>query len=291
MNMNFNLDDVKWILAYVPLAIGLLWLGYASYEAVLLGYHRYRNGYDKKINGELQRNFMPYSVDRFFRNNVLITIVLAFAGYLMMHSYMFAFIFGVIGYFLPKMFLKLSAHKRAEKLELQLVDALYVLSNSVSAGLTMPMACEVVTKQLVPPVSQEFGLLVNEHRLGVPFDKAMESMALRLKSNNFDLLVTSILVARQTGGNISEIFKTLAESIKEIMRLEAKVKALTAQGRMQAIVLGGLPFFLAGILSKIDPELIKPLFNTPQGTLILIVAFLFWLVGIYLIRKVINIDI
>ena len=289
--MELNLSTLYWWLAYGVVFVGIGWLGYSAYEAVQVGYNRYRVGYDKKVNGELQRNFMPYSADRFFRNNMMITLVLALAGYLMMESFLFALLFGAAGYVLPRIFLKISAYKRSEKLELQLVDSLYVLSNSVSAGLTMPMACEVVTRQLVPPVSQEFGLLVNEHRLGVPFDKAMENMANRLKSNNFDLLVTSILVARQTGGNISEIFKTLAESIKEIMRLEAKVKALTAQGRMQAIVLGGLPFFLALILSKINPELMTPLFNTPQGTVILFIAIIFWLVGIYLIRKVINVDI
>ncbi|NOY22117.1 MAG: hypothetical protein GXO70_01220 [Acidobacteria bacterium] len=284
-------DTILYGLSYVLIAAGIGWVGYAMYESIQLGYTRYRQSYDKKVNGELQKNFMPYSADRFFRNNMLATVGLAAVGYLWSESIFFTLIFGAAGYYLPKLSLKMSAHKRAEKLELQLVDALYVLSNSVAAGLTMPMACEVVTKQLVPPVSQEFGLLVNEIRLGVPFDKALENMASRLKSNNFDLLTTSVLVARQTGGNITEIFKSLALSIKEIMRLEAKVKAMTAQGRMQSIVLGGLPFFLAAILSKINPELMKPLFNTPQGTMILFVAALFWLVGIYLIRKVINIDI
>ncbi len=284
-------DTLLYVLSYILIAVGLAWAGYAMFEAVQLGYSRYRKSYDKKVNGELQKNFMPYSTDRFFRNNMLAMVGLAAVGYLWTSSILFTLLFGAAGYYLPKLSLKMSAHKRAEKLELQLVDALYVLSNSVSAGLTMPMACEVVTKQLVPPVSQEFGLLVNEIRLGVPFDQALENMASRLKSNNFDLMTTSILVARQTGGNIAEIFKSLALSIKEIMRLEAKVKSLTAQGRMQAFVLGGLPFFLAAILSKISPDLMKPLFNTPQGTMILFVAALFWLVGIYLIRKVINIDI
>ncbi len=284
-------DTLLYTLSYILIAVGLGWLGYSVFESIQLGYTRYRQSYDKKVNGELQKNFMPYSADRFFRNNMMAMVGLAAVGYLWTESIFFTILFGGIGYYLPKLSLKMSAKKRAEKLELQLVDALYVLANSVSAGLTLPMACEVVTKQLVPPVSQEFGLLVNEVRLGVPFDQALENMANRLKSNNFDLMTTSILVARQTGGNIAEIFKSLALSIKEIMRLEAKVKALTAQGRMQAFVLGGLPFFLAAILSKIDPGLMKPLFNTPQGTMILFVASLFWLVGIYLIRKVINIDI
>jgi len=284
-------DQLLYYLSYVLVAAGLGLLGYSMYEAVQLGYVKYRESYDKKVGNELQRNFKPLSPDRFFRNNILTMVALALLGYMMSESFFWAFVFGAGGYILPRLMLKYEAYKRAEKLELQLVDALYVLSNSVSAGLTMPMACEVVTKQLVPPVSQEFGLLVNEHRLGVPFDQAMENMARRLRSNNFDLLVTSVLVARQTGGNIAEIFKTLAESIKEIMRLEAKVKALTAQGRMQAFVLGGLPFFMAAVLSKISPDLMKPLFNTPQGTVILAVAFLFWIVGIYLIRKVISIDI
>ncbi len=284
-------DTALYILSYILIAVGIGWAGYAMFEAVQLGYTRYRQSYDEKIGGELQKNFMPYSADRFFRNNMLAMVGLAAVGYLWTDSILFLLLFGAAGYYLPKLSLKMSAKKRAEKLELQLVDALYVMSNSVSAGLTLPMACEVVTKQLVPPVSQEFGLLVNEVRLGVPFDQALENMAARLKSNNFDLMTTSILVARQTGGNIAEIFKSLALSIKEIMRLEAKVKALTAQGRMQSIVLGGLPFFLAAILSKINPELMTPLFNTPQGTAILFVAAIFWLIGIYLIRKVINIDI
>ncbi|RLE19239.1 MAG: hypothetical protein DRJ14_01275 [Acidobacteria bacterium] len=285
------MDIALYALSYILIAGGIGWAGYAMFEAVQLGYSRYRQSYDAKVNGELQKNFMPYSADRFFRNNMLAMVGLAAVGYLWTDSILFTLLFGAAGYYLPKLSLKMAARKRADKLELQLVDALYVLANSVSAGLTMPMACEVVTKQLVPPVSQEFGLLVNEIRLGVPFDQALENMASRLKSNNFDLMTTSILVARQTGGNISEIFKSLALSIKEIMRLEAKVKALTAQGRMQSIVLGGLPFFLAAILSKINPELMTPLFNTAQGTLILFLASIFWLIGIYLIRKVINIDI
>ncbi len=271
--------------------IGLALFAYSIYEAVLLGYKRYKEGYLEKVKGELNRNFIPYSPEKFYKNTILSAIGMAVVGYLLFDSILFLILFGAIGYFLPRVFLMYTARKRAEKLEVQLVDALYVLANSVSAGLTLPQACEVVSKQLVPPVSQEFGLLVNEIRLGLPFDQALEQMAQRLKSNNFDLLVTAILISRQTGGNIAEIFKKLAESIKEIMRLEAKVKALTAQGRMQAVVLGGMPFALALILASISPDLMKPMFNTPQGTVILFIAAIFWLIGIYFLRKVINIDI
>ncbi len=270
---------------------GFALLGYSIYEAVMLGYKRYKESYISKVGEELNKNFIPYSPEQFYKNTLLSTLGMAVVGYLLFDSVMFAVLFGFLGYYLPKAFLFFTARKRAEKLEIQLVDALYVLSNSVSAGLTLPQACEVVSKQLVPPVSQEFALLVNEHRLGVPFDIALENMANRLKSNNFDLIVTAILISRQTGGNIAEIFKKLAESIKEIMRLESKVKALTAQGRMQAVVLGGMPFALAFVLASISPDLMQPLFNTPQGTVILFVAAVFWLLGIYFLRKVINIDI
>ncbi len=285
------MDTLVFWLSNLLIFVGFGLLGYSIYEAILLGYKRYKEGYIKKVGNELNKNFMPYSPEQFYKNTILAAIGMAIVGYLLFESVLFVILFGAIGYFLPKMFLYYTARKRAEKLEVQLVDALYVLSNSVSAGLTLPQACEVVSKQLVPPVSQEFGLLVNEIRLGVPFDKALENMAERLRSNNFDLLVTAILISRQTGGNIAEIFKKLAESIKEIMRLEAKVKALTAQGRMQAVVLGGMPFALAFVLASISPDLMQPLFNTPQGTVILFIAAVFWLLGIYFLRKVINIDI
>jgi len=279
---------------YLPLLlffIGAGLLGYASFEAVNLGYNRYKESYEKKVSGELQKNFMAYSPEDFYKLNMVSTFGMVVIGYLIFDNFVMACILGAVGHFIPKLFLMLTAHRRSEKLELQLIDALHVLANSVSAGLTLTQACEVVLKQLTPPVSQEFGLLVNENRLGVPLDQAMENMALRIKSNNFDLLVTSIVIARQTGGNIAEIFKQLAESIKEIMRLEGKVKALTAQGKMQGFVLGGLPFGITAILYTISPDMISPLFTTTQGSFILALAFVFWAIGIYLVRKVINVDI
>lgn len=279
---------------YLPILlffIGIGLLGYASYEAVNLGYNRYKENYEKKVSGELQKNFLAYSPEDFYKMNLASTFGTGLIGYLMLESLFAALLFMAIGYFIPKLFLMITAHKRSEKLELQIIDALHVLANSVSAGLTLTQACEVVLKQLTPPVSQEFGLLVNENRLGIPLDQAMENMAHRIKSNNFDLLVTSIVIARQTGGNIAEIFKQLAESIKEIMRLEGKVKALTAQGKMQGFVLGGLPFGITAIMYVISPEMISPLFTSTQGSLILVLAFIFWAIGIYLVRKVINIDI
>jgi tight adherence protein B len=279
---------------YLPLLlffIGAGLLGYASFEAVNLGYKKYKESYERKVSGELQKNFLAYSPEDFYKLNIVSTLGLGVIGYVVFNSFVMACFFAALGYFIPKLFLMATAKKRAEKLELQLIDALHVLANSVSAGLTLTQACEVVVKQLTPPVSQEFGLLVNENRLGVPLDQAMENMAKRIKSNNFDLLVTSIVIARQTGGNIAEIFKQLAESIKEIMRLEGKVKALTAQGKMQGFVLGGLPFGITAIMYGISPEMISPLFTTVQGSFILILAFIFWAIGIYLVRKVINVDI
>jgi len=279
---------------YLPLLlffVGAGLLGYTSFEAVNLGYKKYKESYERKVSGELQKNFLAYSPEDFYKLNVLSTLGLGVIGYVVFENFVMACFFAALGYFIPKAFLMATAKKRAEKLELQLIDALHVLANSVSAGLTLTQACEVVVKQLTPPVSQEFGLLVNENRLGVPLDQAMENMAKRIKSNNFDLLVTSIVIARQTGGNIAEIFKQLAESIKEIMRLEGKVKALTAQGKMQGFVLGGLPFGITAIMYGISPEMISPLFTTVQGSFILVLAFIFWAIGIYLVRKVINVDI
>ncbi len=189
--------------------------------------------------------------------------------------------------------LMLARHKRhrREAMEEMLPDALVSMSNSLLAGLTLPQSMAILVENTDAPINQEFGLLLKEHKLGLTLDEAMNNMSERVQSKNLDLVVTSIQVARGTGGNLPEVFQDTAHAIREITRLEAKISTMTAQGKMQAIVLGGLPVFIAGAIYQVDPAMISPLWEDPYGWIILFFIAIFMIVGIFMIRKIVTVDV
>jgi len=192
---------------------------------------------------------------------------------------------------LPWFLLARKTRQRRHTMEEMLPDALISMSNSLRAGLTLPQSIAILVENTDPPIKEEFGLLLKEHRLGLTLDEAMNHMSERVQSKNLDLVVTSIQVARGTGGNLPEVFEDTAHAIREITRLEAKISTMTAQGKMQAVVLGGLPIFIAGAIYQVDPKMISPLWEDPYGWIILFFIAIMMIVGIFMIRKIVTVDV
>jgi tight adherence protein B len=149
----------------------------------------------------------------------------------------------------------------------------------------------MVVKENRRPISEEFGLFLHQHRLGVKFEEAMENLSKRVGSQDLDLMVTAIEIARQTGGNLTEVFDQLAGVIRERMRVEGKIRSLTAQGRLQAIIVGFMPLLLAAAMYFISPAMMKGFVFSTTGVVIIVVALGFELVGYLIIRKIVDIDI
>ena len=133
--------------------------------------------------------------------------------------------------------------------------------------------------------------MLKEHRLGLTLDEAMNNMGERVHSKNLDLVITSVQVARVAGGNLPQVFDDTALAIRDIRRLEEKIAVMTAQGRMQAWVLGALPVGMAVMIYKVDPTMVAPLWEDPIGWIILFFIALFEIAGIFMIRKIVSVDV
>ena len=197
----------------------------------------------------------------------------------------------VIGLGLPYLVIWRMTKRRRTKLEAQLMDGLITLANGTRAGLNLGQAIKLIEDYSKPPLSQEFGLLMREIEHGAAIDVALDRAGHRIKIHNFRLLFAALKTTRKRGGNIPETLDRLGESIREIVRLEEKVKALTAEGRMQAYLMALMPFIVMVIYGVIDPDGLKLLFNNGWGQTVLGVVLLLDFIGFMWMRKIVSFEI
>jgi len=181
--------------------------------------------------------------------------------------------------------------KRSMTFNLQMVDALTLMSNGLRSGLNLIQAVGLVVEEMPDPIKQEFTLLLAQNRVGVPIDEAFVNLARRLELEDLDMFATAILILRETGGNLPETFDTIAYTIRERVKLTAKVKALTAQGIFQAIVITVIPFLLLLLQYYTNPGQTSLLFTTPLGYIMLAVMFFLQGLGGYMIKRIISIKV
>jgi len=192
---------------------------------------------------------------------------------------------------LPRVIIKVLKTRRLEKFNLQLVDALVSMSNALKAGFSIMQAFETVVKEYPNPIKQELSVFLQQNKVGVRFEAALENLEERVGSEDLTLMVRSIETARLTGGNLTEVFEKIAETIRERLRIEGKIKAMTAMGKLQGIVVGLMPMLLLVVLTLLKPEMMREFYTSPMGIGILILVLVLELSGYLIIRKIVNIDI
>ena len=200
-------------------------------------------------------------------------------------------IFLVGAVFFSKWLLKFLKARRLDKFNDQLEDALMSMSNALKAGFSINQAIEMIVKQNKNPISLEFKLMLQQTHLGITFDDALKNMSKRVGSEDFQLVTSAIITARQTGGDLTGVFDRLAALIRERLRIQRRIRTLTAQGRLQGLVLGCLPMLLMLILWFLDKDLLKNFFGTPIGIVLFIVVILLEIGGFWVIKKIVTIDI
>ncbi|MES2935072.1 MAG: type II secretion system F family protein, partial [Pseudomonadota bacterium] len=149
-------------------------------------------------------------------------------------------------YLLPRYLFKRRKAKRLKQIEEALPNSLMMIASSLRAGSALPVAIQILVREQPGPLGQEFAILLREQKLGVDFDSAMQTMADRIAIPDFHLVSVALRVSREVGGNLAEILDSLANTIRNKAILEGKIKALTAQGTIQGIVMALLPFVIAG---------------------------------------------
>ena len=262
---------------------------------------RYRERYLAEASTELDDVLIQMPASRVLdlslalaTSGIIISIILMSTlveGYSWKWGIFVALFFGVVLFLLPRLVLRQLKVRRLEKFNFQLEDALGVISSSLKAGFSINQALEEVAEQNIHPISVEFRLLIQEIRLGVPVEQALENMNRRLRSEDFELVATAILTARQTGGELTGTLERVASLIRERVRISNKVRALTALGRLQAILIALTPVALLIGLWWINPVMIRAFVTNPIGIALLIVAGIFDVIGFLIIRRIVTIEV
>ena len=183
------------------------------------------------------------------------------------------------------------ASRHKVKFENQLPDTLNLLSTSLRSGYSLLQAVEAVAAEAPEPTAREFGRAMNETRLGRSPVAALKQVADRMESLDFDWAVLAISIQREVGGNLAEVLQTAAETMLQRNRLRREMKALTAEGRVSAIVLGSLPFFLFAFLFFTRRDYLQPMLESTMGLVALGVAFLGLLIGIFWLSRIVKVDV
>ena len=211
--------------------------------------------------------------------------------YLLTYSVLFTAGSVVLVYFAPELVFRYLKHRRLEKFDEQLVDALNILSSSARAGLALVQSLETVAEKMPAPASEEFRLLVNEYKHGTPIDTVLENARDRLNRPNFSIVATAIIVNRERGGNLVEVLDKIASSLREIFRLEKKIKTETASVRLSAQLMAAMPVVIGIIFYLIEPSSMEMLFTHAVGTIILFFVVLLNVIALVIIRRIVNVEV
>ncbi|MBI3751621.1 MAG: type II secretion system F family protein [Chloroflexi bacterium] len=203
-----------------------------------------------------------------------------------------------IGFVLPRLWLGRRKSSRLNAFNKQLPDTITLIANALRAGSSFLQSIELVVRESRPPISIEFGRVIREVNLGLPFDTALENMVKRVKSEDFELMATAIAIQHQVGGNLAEILDSIAFTIRERIRIKGEIRALTAQQRMSGYVVGGLPIGLAAFIYIAAPNFFDPMFakppdvlGIPLGVILIAVALVMMGIGFFFIRKIVDIEV
>lgn len=246
----------------------------------------------KRLQRELEQADILLKGSEFLVVQFLVAAGLGAAGLAVTRGNVLAATGGLlVGYLLPRMYLRKRKAARQKAFGAQLAETLTVISNALKAGYSFPQAMEMVAREMLPPISVEFGRVLREMALGLPTEQALENMVRRVGSDDLDLVITCVLIQRQVGGNLAEILDTIAHTIRERIRIHGEIKTLTAQGRFSGLIVSFLPFALAGLLYVINPKYIGSLFTHPLGRVMLVVALASEALGVVVIRKITNVEV
>ncbi len=251
----------------------------------------YRTRFTRDTQFNLRELFLSADPSRLYAINLALMLLAAAAAWLLAHSLMLALIVAVLLAFAPRLIFRWLRRRRIDRIEAQLPDALLMIAGGAKAGLSLVSAVRQVSAELPPPLSQEFQLMQHEQRLGVTLDDALENLTHRVPVQSVKLMVSAMRIASETGGGLAETLERTAATLRSQHAMELKIRALTAQGKLQAWVVGLLPLFLLWVLSRMEPEAMSLLWTTQMGWGVLVAVAIMECFGVWIIRRIVAIDV
>ena len=206
-------------------------------------------------------------------------------------AYLIAAVGAIVGYNLPKFYRNHRRSARVSKLNAQLPETLTMLSNSLKAGFGLLQGMTTAADQMSHPISTELGRTIHEMNIGSSAEVALQALSDRSDSYDLDIVVTAILVQRTVGGNLGEILDTVAETMRERIRIRGEIATLTAQQKLTGIVLGLIPVGVGLLFQVMSPGYITPLFTTFAGKGMLVAAVVMETIGVMIIQRILDIEV
>ena len=260
----------------------LIWQCFPSWAK---GFSQYENKKVKETAKKLDTLFLKIPRKKLFLAHVFCPLTLGGIAFLVSGQVFIAFVCGLFGLAAPSIVIKRMLANRRKKFQEQLVDALMILSSSLKGGLSLLQSIETLVEEMPPPISQEFALAMRENKMGISLDECLERINKRMRSEELNLIVTAISVARETGGDLPQTFTRLVYTIREKSKLLGKIKTLTTQGRLQGIIMSLLPIGFVMLIYSFDARFFDIMLQNESGRILLGYAFISQLIGIFLIMK------
>jgi tight adherence protein B len=228
-------------------------------------------------------------------------VIVAAIGYYVLGGIIVGVAGFVLGLRLPRMYIGMAATRRVNAFNDQLGDTLNLWVNALRSGYSVLQAMETIATELPPPVSREFERVVQEVRLGLSLEQALDNMYRRVPSEDLDLVITAVNIQREVGGNLAEILDTISFTIRERVRIKGEIRTLTAQGRISGWIISLLPIGLALLLNVMNPGYVSQLWIKqspyiveevfPCGWLLMGVGLLMIGAGAFAISKIVDIEV
>ncbi|MEO8286204.1 MAG: type II secretion system F family protein [Chloroflexota bacterium] len=249
----------------------------------------------QRLSNEISKADLHLTVTEFLLIQVSVSIGLALILWLVAPSQVFAFLLAPIGFLaallLARSYLRSLGKRRISKFEDQLPDTLSILASSVRGGFSLFQALQLIAKEASEPSKSEFLRVMQQVSLGAEMDDALAGLAKRIPTEDVDILVTAIGLQHQTGGNLAHVLDIVATTVRERHRVEREIRGLTAQQRFSAILLGAMPFLLAGLLYLISPAYISRMFVWSWVLCMPVGAIVLSVIGMIIMRRISSIDV
>ena len=244
---------------------------------------------------DLQRAGLSLKVSEYFLLRLLLGALLGVLSFLIIGNsvwgILLAVLFAFLGFMIPAWYAANLKGRRINTINAQLVEALGLIANSLRSGFAFTQSVEMAIKQLQSPIKDEFERFLQDVQLGAKQEEALLNMVTRTGSYDVEMMVTTILVQKTTGGNLSEILDNVAETIRERERLHGEIRSLTSSQRLSGIILSIYPLFLFAIFTLIAYDLMSVLWTTDAGRVLLALAAVLQIMGFITIRRILRLDV
>ncbi|MBT4760473.1 MAG: hypothetical protein HOO06_02140 [Bdellovibrionaceae bacterium] len=277
-------------------AFCIFMVSYLNIDKLLNFIHKKSFGTEEEVLGIMNKMLIETDPKKVTTLVWLLSVGLGLVVFLLLWpNFVLGLVFSIIvalaGWSIPKFILKSLWESRSNKVVYQMVDGLTIISNGVKSGLTVAQSMERVTENMKGPFPQELNLILNKLKLGMSMEDALNEFAQRIERDDVQMLVTSINILKETGGNMAETFETITFTIRERQKILKKIEALTTGSVWQGIIISSVPFVLLIFFSIMDPDYIAPLFNSFIGWIFLGMIAMLQLIGGLAMKKVITIKV